>query len=116
MIEVEKTYEQIEKDKKEKQKKKADYQWQLDNLEEWRQHWVAREEQAKVEAELKAKAPLVIEPTYEFEKLPEWKDHLAKSYRLGIEFEILKNKAELYQVEQRIKLVTEMMEEVDKDE
>jgi hypothetical protein len=85
---------------------------QLDSLKLWKEVHLKDIEQAEKEIELKKKAPLKLVPEYEYETLPEWKEHMAKSNELAIKKFIAKIKGELMDIENQIEFYTNLIEKV----
>ena len=80
---------------------------------EWLKFYEERIVKAEKEIVLKKKAPLRLEPDYEFEKLPEWSDHIAKSHEIAVRGEILKMKAEMADIKNQITNYEKMKGEFD---
>ena len=97
-----KSVNMIDKEAVEKEVTQKSYSQRIANLKQWLNLYARQVNLAEREIVLKGKAPLAIEAQFEYEKLPDWQNHLKEAYDLAIQSNILKIKAEMQDITNQI--------------
>lgn len=97
----------FEKEQKEKEDQLKNFQVKIAGLSKWRKHYQQKIKLAREEIILKMKAPLPIELEYEYEQLPEWREHYAKAHQMAINEQIMQWEVEIFDGTQRINMLKE---------
>lgn len=112
---MDKTYKQISEESNEKAKKIKAFQLKIENLKDWQSIQRRMLDQINREKELKSKAPLSLEPKFEFEKLPEWAEHMKESHVIALTREELAIKADLFDIGNQIEANEKLLKEAESE-